>query len=128
MSRLFVFNAKDFLDEVEKISKFWLKPKHNKLRIETHKNNQTAEFISINKKTGLETGVSIPALVHKNLVIYCRTASEFHYTVWFIRFYNTYPDDSLRIAISKSPKHKNSTLLEVAFPGMPIDGKVKYLD
>ena len=58
-----VFEANEFLKGVAGVKSFWLGSKLNNLRIEAHKDTKRMDFISVNRDSGLETVVTVPAFV-----------------------------------------------------------------
>ena len=120
-----VFNAKDFLAELENVKKFWLTSKRNKLRIEAHKDTQFAEFFSINKNTGLETAVKIPARVQSDMRVNISTVGSFYDLIQLIHFANVGPNDSLTVVIEEDLEQANRILLRVLFSGSKLIGKVE---
>ena len=122
-----VFNAKDFLTELENVKKFWFTTKRNKLRIEGHKDTQFAEFFSINKNTGLETAVRIPARVRSDIQINVSTVGSFYDLIHLIYFANVGKNDSLTVVIEKDPEQAKRLLLRVLFSGSKLIGNVESL-
>lgn len=113
MSSHIVFNANDFMMGVQTVKKFWLQTKLNRLRIEAHKDTKTAEFISINKVTGLETGFSIPVHVMEDVVIYVKTVGRFYEAVDLLQAINTDSNGSLKLVLEPSYEKKNQFILRV---------------
>ncbi|MDW2974993.1 MAG: hypothetical protein R8M70_03010 [Alphaproteobacteria bacterium] len=117
-----IFDAKHFLLEVEKIKKFWLHPKYNRLRIEAHKDTQTAEFYSINKSTGLETAVKIPVRVREDTTIYIKTVGEFLDIVQLLHLANVEDSGSLMLVLEKNFGYKKRFNIRVFLPMRDIIG------
>lgn len=120
-----VFNAKDFLAELENVKKFWLTSKRNKLRIEAHKDTQFAEFFSINKNTGLETAVRIPVRVRSDIRFNVSTVGSFYDLIQLIHFANVGKNESLTVVIEEDPEQANRLLLRVLFSGGKLIGKAE---
>lgn len=122
MSKRIIFDAKFFLNEVKRVKKFWLHPKHNRLRIEAHKDTQKAEFYSINKNTGLETAIRIPVTVTEDVTIYIKSSGNFFDIVELMHLINVYDEDSLILVIEENPCFKKRFNIRVFLPSKDIVG------
>lgn len=123
-----VFDAKDFLDAVSGVKKFWLHTKLNRLRIEAHKDSQRADLISINKDSGLETVVSIPVKVGEDFVIYVKTVISFYESVELLRDVNVGEGNSLLLRLIPSNENKRHFDLRVQFTHCEFTASEKPFD
>lgn len=128
MSIYMVFDAKDFLDAVSGVKKFWLHTKLNRLRIEAHKDSKRADLVSVNKDSGLETVVSIPANVGEDFVIYVKTVISFYESVELLRDVNVGKGNSLFLRLSPSNENKRHFDLQVLVPRCEFTASEKPID
>lgn len=113
MSPFIVFNSNDFMTGIQPVKKFWMHTKLNRLRIEAHKDTKTAEFISVNKVTGLETGFSIPVHILEDVVIHVKTVGRFYEAVDILHSINTDSSGPLKLILEPSEEEKNKFVLRV---------------
>lgn len=122
MAPYIIFNSRHFLDEVEKIKKFWLRTKRNRLRIETNKAEKRILLFSIHKDSGLETAISLPAFVSDDCVINLGTVGAFYDAVEQLQRFNVGKNGSLRLHLVKSLLRKNYFILKPLKSGCDLIG------
>lgn len=108
-----IFDANEFLKNVATVKTFWLSSKLNKLRIEAHKDIKRMNFISINRDTGLETVVSIPAYVETDFVLHIKTVNSFYTAVELLQNANVGKNNPLNLRLVPNPEQKHHFKLEV---------------
>lgn len=108
-----IFDANEFLKNVETVKTFWLSSKLNKLRIEAHKDMKRMDFISINRDTELETVVSIPAYVETDFVLHIKTVNSFYKGVELLQNANVGKNNPLKLRLIPSYEQKHHFKLEV---------------
>lgn len=122
MAPYIIFNSRHFLDEVEKIKKFWLRTKRNRLRIETNKAEKRILLFSIHKDSELETAISLPAFVSDDCVINLGTVGAFYDAVEQLQRFNVEKNGSLRLHLVKSVLRKNYFILKPLKSGCDLIG------
>ncbi len=122
MTPYIIFNSRHFLDEVEKVRKFWLRTKRNRLRIETNKAEKRILLFSIHKSSGLETAISLPAYVSDDCVINMGTVGAFYDAVEQLQRFNVGEKGSLRLHLVKSVLRKNYFILKPLKSGFDLIG------
>lgn len=108
-----VFEAKEFLNGVAGVKLFWLSSKLNKLRIEAHKDAKRVDFIAINRETGLETVVTVPAFVSEDTVLHIKTVNSFYRAVEILQEANVGRKNPLKLRLKPSLEDKKHFRLEV---------------
>lgn len=108
-----VFEANDFLQTVAQMDSFWLKSRFNELRIETHKDTNTIDFISIDEDSGLETVASVSGYVSEDKVLYARTVNGFYKTVKLLQDINVGRNNPLQLRLMPSKEDRRHFTLEV---------------
>ena len=111
-----VFEANDFLQTVAQMDSFWLKSRFNELRIETHKDTNTIDFISIDEDSGLETVASVSGYVSEDKVLYARTVNGFYKTVKLLQDINVGRNNPLQLRLMPSKEDRRHFTLEVLLP------------
>ena len=122
MAPYIIFNSRHFLDEVEKVKKFWLRTKRNRLRIETNKTEKRILLFSIHKSSGLETAISLPAYVSDDCIINMGTVGAFYDAVEQLQRFNVGKNGSLRLHLVKSLLRKNYFILKPLKSGCDLIG------
>lgn len=122
MNPFIIFNSRHFLDEVEKVKKFWLRTKRNRLRIETNKAEKRILLFSIHKDSGLETAISLPAYISEDCVINLGTVGAFYDAVEQLQRLNVEKNGSLRLHLVKSVLRKNYFILKPLKSGCDLVG------
>ena len=122
MAPYIIFNSRHFLEEVEKVKKFWLRTKRNRLRIETNKAEKRILLFSIHKDSGLETAISLPAYISEDCVINLGTVGAFYDAVEQLQRFNVEKNGSLRLHLVKSVLRKNYFILEPLKSGCDLVG------
>ena len=108
-----IFEANEFLKGVAGVKSFWLSSKLNKLRIEGHKDTKKVDFIAINRETGLETVVTVPAFVSEDTVLHIKTVNSFYSAVEILQEVNVGKNNPLRLRLVPSREDKKHFTLEV---------------
>lgn len=122
MAPYIIFNSRHLLDEVEKVKKFWLRTKRNRLRIETNKAEKRILLFSIHKDSGLETAISLPAYISEDCVINLGTVGAFYDAVEQLQRFNVEKNGSLRLHLVKSMLRKNYFILKPLKSGCDLVG------
>ena len=122
MAPYIIFNSRHFLDEVEKVKKFWLHTKRNRLRIEANKTEKRILLFSIHKSSGLETAISLPAYVSDDCIINMGTVGAFYDAVEQLQRFNVEENGSLRIQLVKSLLRKKYFILKPLKSGCDLIG------
>lgn len=101
-----IFEANEFLKGVAGVKSFWLSSKLNNLRIEGHKDKKRVDFIAINRETGLETVVTIPAYVEEDITLHIKTVISFYRAVEILQEVNVGKKNPLKLRlITKDKQH-----------------------
>jgi len=108
-----IFEANEFLKGVAGVKSFWLSSKLNKLRIDAHKDTKRIDFIAINRDTGLETVVTVPAFVSEDTVLHIKTVNSFYSAVEILQEVNVGKNNPLRLRLAPSREDKKHFTLEV---------------
>jgi hypothetical protein len=111
-----VFDAEEFLKSVAHVKTFWLSSKLNKLRIESYSDIRQIRFISINRDTGLETVVSVPAYVAEDAILHVKTVISVYRAVEMLQEINVGKHNPLHLRIVPSQKDKQHFSLQVSIP------------
>lgn len=117
---MILFEANDFLNGVMSVKTFWLSSKLNKLVIVGHKDARKVDFISINRDTGLETVVSIPAYVEEDISLYIKTVNSFYSSVETLQQINVGKKNPLKLRLKAKPTDKKHFSIEVSLPNLNI--------
>lgn len=127
MSPFIVFDAKDFMDALSEVKDFWLSSKMSRMRIVAHKESNTAEFYSINQKTGLETAISLPVKVPQDVVIYIKNVGRFYDSVVLLQEINVGQNGSIKLRLSECWDDPKKFSLSVLLDCQKITGSYKEI-
>lgn len=94
-----IFEVNDFLKGVVAVKTFWLSSLLNELRIEAHKDTKRMDFISIDRDSGLETVVTVPAYVAEDTVLYAKTINSFYKAVKLLQERNVGKNNPLKLRL-----------------------------
>ena len=108
-----VFEANEFLKMVNAVKTFWLASRLNELRIEAHKDTKRMDFISIDRDSGLETVVTVPAYVAEDTVLYAKTINSFYKAVKLLQDINVGKNNPLKLRLIPNKQNKQHFTLEV---------------
>lgn len=120
-----VFEANEFLKGVAGVKSFWLSSKLNNLRIEAHKDIKRMDFISVNRDSGLETVVTVPAFVSEDTILHIKTVNSFYRAVEILQEANVGKKNPLKLRLIPSREDKKHFTLEVLLPHWDIVATVE---
>lgn len=108
-----VFEANEFLKAVASVKSFWLKSRFNELRIEAYKEAKKMNFVSIDRDSGLETVVTVPAYVAEDTILYAKAIKGFYDSVKVLQQINVGENNPLKLRLIPSREDKSHYTLEV---------------
>lgn len=120
-----IFEANEFLKAVAGVKSFWLSSKLNNLRIEAHKDTKRMDFISVNRDSGLETVVTVPAFVSEDTILHIKTVISFYRAVELLQEMNVGKKNPLKLRLVPSQEDRKHFTLEVLVPHWNIVATVE---